>query len=528
MNAGKVVIDLELGTKGFDAQIDATRESLEQMVDDYNVLQRYSPYEGQEDDLKNLEIQIERTSNKLSELVSKQNELNRNGVEKMSKGFNSVIKNTGKWVLAIFSVRGAYSLIRQAMSSVLQYNDALANQLESVKYTLAMAIEPVISKIVNLIYTLMQYLQYIIKAWTGKDIFANANKSLKGANKSAKDLQKTMFGFDTANVLSDGGSSGGGAGGGGAAPINPLGEGDVPEWLRWIGENKETVVDFFTQIASIIAIAKIGEFLLDLADIAKVVKNIAEFIGKNGKTLGGIGLIVGGLIEFVKSLIAYFKDPTWENFSGVLLGISLVVGGIALLFGGIPALIALIVGAVIALGAAIYKNWDKIKGWFSNIGQWINDKIINPIKDKFNSLPGWMKTLIRGIVNTAISTINSLIKGLNAMLLPLRAVILAVGKVMGKNWSLSTIKIPTIPKLAVGGVINMPGKGVYRGGANIAERGPEGVIPLTNDQSLQMIADAIAQKMNVTLDITNKIDGRILNRQLEQVRANNSFARNGA
>lgn len=62
----------------------------------------------------------------------------------------------------------------------------------------------------------------------------------------------------------------------------------------------------------------------------------------------------------------------------------------------------------------------------------------------------------KGILNILIGIINGFIVGLNAILYPVRELIVQAGNILGKNWSLGTIQIPTIPKLAVGGIVNMP------------------------------------------------------------------------
>ena len=95
---------------------------------------------------------------------------------KISKSTGDVVKKVGRWALAIFSVRGAYSAVRRAMSTLTQYNEKLANQLNTINLMFASALEPLITKIVNLVYKLMSYINYIAKAWFGIDLFASATE----------------------------------------------------------------------------------------------------------------------------------------------------------------------------------------------------------------------------------------------------------------------------------------------------------------------------------------------------------------
>ena len=104
----------------------------------------------------------------------------------------------------------------------------------------------------------------------------------------------------------------------------------------------------------------------------------------------------------------------------------------------------------------------------------------------------------------------------------------AIGKVAGTDWNLRNVTIPRIQYLAKGGIISYPGTGVPVGlGAIGGERGKEGVIPLTDSQQMEILGESIAKHMNVTLDITNEIDGSVLSRKLQKINNKDTFARNG-
>lgn len=534
---GKVSIQCLLETKSFDKQIEEVEYELKQI--DYE-LSKAKELKLSSKDIEELNLRAEKLNNKLIDLNKKKKELNEQNQNKFKQWLNDIgkstdtnIKKIGKWTLAIFGVRSMYNAIRSSMSTLSQYNDDLANKLKGIQLVVASALEPVITRIVDLVYKLLGYINYISKAWFNVDLFSQANaKALKSGAKSAKDMKKSLAGFDEMNILQDT-STGGGAGGGADTGAIPIPEGEPPSWIKWIAENKDTVLDFLTQLGILIVGLKIADFAVDifnlgkgLSDIWKTIKPLFEFIGANASVIGGIMLIVGGLYELITGILDYLENPTWENFGKILLGVGLIAAGVLLIFGGFPALIALIIGAVVALGLAIYKNWENIKGWFSKVGDWVNKSIIQPIKDKFNSLPGWMKTLIKGIINIAIDGLNGLITGLNAMLLPMRAVISIIGKVMGKDWTLETVKIPKISRLAKGGIINMPGKGVYRGGAFVGEGGPEGQVPLTNDRSLEIIGETIAKHTVINLTNITKLDNRQIAREQKKINMQNDFAFN--
>lgn len=82
--------------------------------------------------------------------------------------------------------------------------------------------------------------------------------------------------------------------------------------------------------------------------------------------------------------------------------------------------------------------------------------------------------------------------------------------------------------IGLGAIVNNPGKGVSIGGGNIAgERGREGIIPLTDPRAMAELGQQIGRWVSVNLDITNQIDGRVLNRRLEAIKNESNFTTNG-
>ena len=86
--------------------------------------------------------------------------------------------------------------------------------------------------------------------------------------------------------------------------------------------------------------------------------------------------------------------------------------------------------------------------------------------------------------------------------------------------------IVRLPRLAVGGVVNQPGRGVPLGGAITGERGAEGVIPLTDSQQMALLGEAIGRYITVNASITNTMNGRVISRELKKVQNEDNFAFN--
>lgn len=552
---GWVTVGTKLDTKDFDSQIKEVQYELEQV--EYE-LSRKKELKLDSRSVSEYEAKAEKLNNKLIDLKKRQEELNRTGlekvqssVEKISDSTGNVIKKVGRWALAIFSVRTAYGAVRNAITTLSQYNENLETQLNSIRLILATALEPIITRIISLVNTLLSYINYIAKAWFNVDLFANASaKSMQKSAGSAEKMRKSMAGFDEMNVISDTSSSaGGGAGAGFETPEDV----PIPKWIEWIANNKDLVIAGIIGIGTAIVGLKLMELFGGLTNIGTVlstiwglIQPIFTFISANANIIGGLIAIIGGLAIAIKGTINYLKDPTWENFGTMLAGIGVIAGGVLLIFGGIPALVTLIIGAVVALGLAIYKNWDSIKEFTLNLVQAIKDWFGNAIQwveDKFNSMVSFFSNLISRIVNLfktigtkvgdaiggAFKTVvNGVLKAIeNILNFPIKSInklINTINKVPGIN--LGTLPTFSLPRLAVGGVVNMPGRGINYGGANIGENGAEGVIPLTNSQSLDMIADAIGKRITINANITNTMNGRVISRELQKINADNDFAFN--
>lgn len=538
---GYVVIGTQLDTKSFEAQIDYIEGQLQEI--EHKLKQADMGFEV--GDTQKLEAQYEKLVNQLEILRKKQADINKadltiiqKSIDKVGDSTSNVIKKVGKWALAVFGVRSAYMAIRNAMNVISQNDEQLKADIEYIKNIFAYTLEPIVRKIVDLVKQLMFYIGYITQILTGKNIFESADKSLKSANKNAKDLKKTMAGFDEMNVASGGGSSSGGV-----SPSFNLGE----------LTNKEDV----TTLQLIIA---------GLAGIASALLSIKFGLDLIGTS--SVFLIVSGAVLLIQSLIEYFgqldttlKDngTSWNGLGKIIASVGIILAGIALAIASVPVAIA---AAIVSILALLGTAWESIMGLWTKGSNWINDKMnwlsergsivltsilafVHDTKDGvmeiFNGLFKGVKQVVdgilllfkkgefkngivsvfKGIVNIVIGMLNGLISGLNSFISPIRSLVVAVGKVTGKNWTMDNIKIPKIPYLARGGIVNNPGRGVYMGGYVAGEKGAEAVLPLTDD-TLQRLASMIP----ITVNLTNTMNGRVISRELQKVNNSNDFAFN--
>lgn len=82
--------------------------------------------------------------------------------------------------------------------------------------------------------------------------------------------------------------------------------------------------------------------------------------------------------------------------------------------------------------------------------------------------------------------------------------------------------------LATGGIVYNPGAGVPIGRNAVAgEVAEEGVLPLTNPETMARLGKEIGKWITLNMNITNQIDGRVLNKRLETIRNEDDFSTNG-
>ena len=92
--------------------------------------------------------------------------------------------------------------------------------------------------------------------------------------------------------------------------------------------------------------------------------------------------------------------------------------------------------------------------------------------------------------------------------------------------NLSTLPTFNLPRLKVGGIVNMPNKGTLVGGAITGESGREGVIPLTDQQAMAQLGAEIGRNVVVNLTNITKVGNRQIAREIKQINAEQEFAFN--
>lgn len=305
--------------------------------------------------LEKLKSKQTENNTKISEFKAKIEQINLNkiqgGLNTVGKSLQNQIGKLGKMAMAVVGIRTAWGAVRSAISTVSQYNPQIAANIDYIKYALANTLLPIIQKLISFAATLLSYINAITTAWFGINMFSNSSaknfqkmkNSASGTAKASKETQKALQGFDEMNVLQDNSSGGSGSAGSVAPDIDLSGmQAEIPSWLQWIIDNKDTVLGIIAGITAGLISMKV--------------------LGLNPILSLGIGITIAGIVKSVQAIVNFIKNPTWENFIEVLEGISIAIVGIGVMIGVLTGnWIPLVIGLIALIVTEIVKHWDQIK-----------------------------------------------------------------------------------------------------------------------------------------------------------------------
>lgn len=283
-----------------------------------------------------------------------------------------------------FAIKGISTACKEGVNNLVQYSAALnstdaatanatmseyASTLLQVKNSVGAAVMPalaallpVINTIASAFITAANAVNQFFQALRGQSTFTKAKKntvdyakSLKSASSAAKELQKTLLGFDEINRLNDE-NKGGGGGAAGADYSDMFEEAQISEKAKKFAEVLTRIQEFVTSAYGILTSA-LGMF---------VIGAILTFSGAN--ILLGLGLMAAGACLFAKEIAANWDEMT-EKVKDTIEKIMIAVGagvlvvGVILAFSGanIPLGIGLMLTGAAVLGAAAKLDWERMK-----------------------------------------------------------------------------------------------------------------------------------------------------------------------
>ena len=436
----------------------------------------------------------------------------------------------------MFGIRGAYSLISRAMSIITSQDEQLKNDVDYIRNVVVYALEPVVRQIIEWLKQIIIYARAIGYAFTEKDIFESANKNLKKAANNAKDLKKQLTGFDEMNVLSDTSS--------GKSSVA------IPDWADdddYQKKGKE-IKSFWDGISQFWETGWEEMFLT-------VGGKWGQFVQGLGETFHGFYLVFKGIIDIIVGvfewLVAAFNgdlegmNKAWEKiWNGI---VDFVKGIFDILVGIIDISVGIIKGIFITIFDFIVKQiieptWNTLKGILDKVisgFQWAIDKVVGMFKWLYTKITDILKGIFsffgeigtkvgdaisgafKAVINIMLQTVERV---LNKPITAINALFDVVNGIPGIY--LEPVHYFSLPRLAKGGIVNLPGKGVPIGGALTAEVSREGVIPLTDSQQMGLLGEAIGKYININATVPVYVGNRQIAREMRKIEAEDSFAYN--
>ena len=140
----------------------------------------------------------------------------------------------------------------------------------------------------------------------------------------------------------------------------------------------------------------------------------------------------------------------------------------------------------------------------------------NKVIDLFNAINKLKDKAIKILVNGDTSRLKSALNGIfdSPLLSPIKNVF----------ENITGIKFP---KLAVGGIVNNPGRGVPMGSYIAGEAGREGILPLTDSNAMAQLGQEIGKWITVQNVSNTYLNGRLIQRQIDQASKDKNFETNG-
>lgn len=331
----------------------------------------------------------------------------------------------------------------QSMDSLATSALYLKNSLASAFAPLVNQLAPVIDTLIEKVATLLNYVAQLMAALSGQSTYTKAIKAAtefgESTNEAAKSLKSFTAGFDELNVFEKNSGSGNGANTPDFASM--FEEAQVDSKIAAVAQKLKDIFGWVEDHLTIIKNAAIA------AGAAFLTWKIASLFTKNLKDLLSVVLTIGGATLFVtEGFDAWQNGVNWENLTGMLTGVGLLIAGLAIPFGTVGAAVGALLGGIgmlvvgfhdwitagelttqtfwlleaaigavgVALGVligwpavvvaafaaaalAIYHYWDEIKVFFINLweeikvvcstmAEWVNVNVVIPVANFFMTL----------------------------------------------------------------------------------------------------------------------------------------------
>lgn len=229
--------------------------------------------------------------------------------------------------------------------------------------------------------------------------------------------------------------------------------------------------------------------------LAPAMEKISEVLGKvmgwlsqlDPQVLTIIG-IIAGVIAVLSPLLIVVGKIAFAISS--IMTLMTTLGPILAGLSGPIGIVIAIIGALIAVGVLLYKNWDTIKAKAIEVKDWVVEKFtalkesvvntFNNIKDRVVSVWNAIKTAITTPIQSAVNFVKNAIDKIKGFFSGLKIELPHIKLPHFKLEGSFSLVPPSIPKISVdwyknGGIFTSPT--VFQG-VGVGEAGAEAVLPL--------------------------------------------------
>ena len=365
---------------------------------------------------------------------------------KLGKFFES-IKRIAMYRLIRFALKAITTALKEGIGNIYQYDKAfggdfakamdslatsflyLKNSLGAMLAPIITSLAPALSLILDIVAHIANLIGFIFAALSGATTFKKAIRvqteyaeAIDDTTEANERLRKSLLGVDEINALQAPTQTGGGAIS--PSPLITFEDVEIPSWLSYVTKTVAAIAIGFaswrissnlikgvsklsktTKIILGLVMAVFGAFLLVKGAISAITEglnwgNFTEMLlGVSllagglaiafGKVGGAVGLLISGALLLAVGLYTLITtgEMTLPVLAAITTGLIAIGGAISLLTGSwIPLVIAAVVAALGALVALIVENWEAIKAWFVEVGEWIYNNVIIPVGDFFVEL----------------------------------------------------------------------------------------------------------------------------------------------
>lgn len=223
--------------------------------------------------------------------------------------------------------------------------------------------------------------------------------------------------------------------------------------------------------------------------LSEKLQAVATWISEHQTEVEIMATIIGSVAAAI--LLVNAAVTAWNVVAGIATGVTTALGAAVAFLTSPIGLVIVIITALIAIGVALYKNWDTIKEKCSDFAKSVKEKFIDlkekvvevfgKLKDKVHEIFvdgiwGSIKSAVNWILGGIESMCNGVIKAVNVILGGLDKVVSGVGDLIGLDWNVPMLSEVSLPRLEKGGVLEKGQVGLLEG------NGAEAVVPLEQNK----------------------------------------------